>query len=200
MAIIDWPDALRPASVEWGLVWPQAVGRSSFDGSAQATTIGAPRWAFTVETGPLRFTEVPQWEAFVDRLRGKVNRARAWDWRREAPLGVATGTPVVAATGSGSSVLTSGWTPSITGILLAGSWMGINGELKRLSADISSNGAGQATATFEPPLRASAPEAGAITLVKPTALFQLVSDRPGMKQAGARNPGMTLQFMEDFLP
>lgn len=200
MAIIDWPDVLRPASVEWGLFWPQALGRSSFDGSAQAITIAAPRWHFTVETGPIRFAEVPQWEAFVDRLRGRVNRARAWDWRREAPLGVATGTPVVGATGSGSSILTAGWTPSVSGILLAGSYMGINGELKRLSADISSNGSGQATATFEPPLRASAPAAGAITIVKPTALFVLVSDRPTMKQQGARNPGMSLQFMEDFNP
>lgn len=194
--IIDWPDALRPSKVEWGLFVPQATGRSPFDGTVQAQTVGAPTWFFTVETGALRFEEVPQWEAFIQRLRGMVNRTRAWDWRRESPLGVATGTPSVRVAGTGAQLDTQGWTPNVAGILLAGSYMGINGELKRLSQTINSDSLGRATITFEPPLRLQAPLAAPITLVKPTAVFMLMTARPAMPQHGARNPGWSLSFQE----
>lgn len=123
---IDWPDELRPAMVDWGLYVPQLMGRSAFDGSVQSNTLGAPRWQFTIETGPLKSELVPQWEAFIDRLRGRVNRVRAHDWRREAPLGVASGTPLVRTSGSGAALETKGWTPNTAGILLAGSYIGVN--------------------------------------------------------------------------
>jgi hypothetical protein len=197
--IIDWPDALRPARVDWGLFVPQLVGRSAFDGSVQANTLGAPRWFCEIDSGPLRRDEVPQWEALMQRLRGKVNRLRMWDWRREAPLGIATGTPLVRVAGTGATIATKGWTASTAGILKAGSYMGINGELKRLSVDMNSDGSGFSTAAFEPPLRATAPVDGAIVLVKPTALFILTTDRPSMAQQGARYPGWTLGFDEVFL-
>lgn len=196
--IIDWPDALRPASVEWGLVVPQRMGRSSFDGSAQAQTMGAPRWVFTITTGVMTLAEMPQWEAFIRRLRGMVNRTRVWDWRRETPLGPAGGAPVVRVAAAGASLETEGWTPSVGGILLAGSYLGINGELKTLSQTIASDASGRATITFEPPLRGTAPAAGAITLTKPKALFVLTSERPTFAQQGARATGATLSFEEVF--
>lgn len=198
--IIDWPDALRPASVDWGLFFPQAEGRSAFDGSVQAATIGAPRWFFTVTTGPMRAVEVPEWEAFIGRLRGKVNRARAWDWRREAPLGVATGSPNVRVAGTGSSLALQGWTPNVNGILKAGSYMGINGELKRLSVTLDSDSLGRCTAFFEPPLRSTVAVAEPVILVKPTAKFVLTSERPSFSQTGARHPGATFTFEEDLAP
>ena len=198
--IIDWPDALRPAMVDWGLLVPQLVGRSAFDGSVQANTIGAPRWFFSIDSGPLTAALAPQWEALGDRLRGKINRLRVWDWRREAPIGPATGTPLVRVAGSGATIATKGWTPSVTGILKAGSYMGINGEVKRLSVDLSSDGSGCGTAQFEPPLRATAPVDGAIVLVKPLAKFILTTERPSLSQKGARYPGVSWSFEEDLSP
>lgn len=193
---IDWPDALRPATVEWGLLVPQRMGRSVFDGSVQAQTIGMPRWEFTITTGVILASEVPAWEAFTDQLEGAVNRVRAWDWRREAPLGVATGTPTVRVASTGASLQTEGWTPSIAGILLAGSYLGINGELKRLSATIDSDSLGRATITFAPPLRALAPVGTPLLLVKPKALFVMTSGKPNFRQEGARTTGATLTFQE----
>lgn len=197
-SIIDWPLALRPASVEWSLITPQWLGRSPFDGTVQAQVLGAPRWAFTVTLGTLRRSEAAQWEAFLHRLRGMANRTRAWDWRREAPLGPAPGTPVLAAAASGASATIGGWTPS-TFLMSAGSWLGINGELKMLTADLTSNGAGQAVASFEPPLRATAPSGGAVVLAKPTAVFVMTSERTSFTQQGGRAPqGGTLTFEESF--
>lgn len=201
MATFDWPAALRPESVEWiGPIVPQALARSTFDGSAQSQILGAPRWAFTMTSGVLRHDQVPAWEAFIQRLRGQINRVRAWDWRREAPLGPATGTPVVAVSALGASVATQGWAASLAPVLRAGSWVGINGELKRLSLDANSNGAGQATLEFEPPLRAAPPVGTPLVLVKPTAKFYLTTERPSMPQKGAKATGWTLSFEEDLAP
>lgn len=198
--VFDWPDALRPASVEWALITPQLVGRSAFDGTAQADTLGAPRWAFTITTGAMRRDEAPEWEAHILRLRGMVNRVRCWDWRREAPIGVATGAPVVRVAGLGASLAVEGWTPSVGGILRAGSWMGINGELKLLTESIDSDALGRATIKFEPPLRASVAVGTPLILAKPTAKFMLTTERPSMSQQGARAPGATYSFEEDFAP
>lgn len=198
--IFDWPVALRPASVEWGLFVPQAAGRSTFDGSVQAQTIAAPRWFFSIDTGRLQRLEVPAWEALMDGLRGQVNRVRCWDWRREAPLGVATGAPVLAATATGASAATAGWTPSVAGILLRGSYAGINGELKRVRLDLSSDSAGEGMLFFEPPLRAPAPASTPLLLVKPTATFVRVEPRHSMTQQGAASLGTSYSFMEDWTP
>lgn len=195
--ILDWPPALRPAEVDWGLLVPQEVQRG-IDGSPQVDIVGAPRWRVMISTGPLRRDEVPEWEAWVDRLRGGVNRARIWDWRREAPLGPAGGAPIVTFGGTGNSLVTQGWTLSTQKILKAGSWVGLNGELKRLSQSINSDGGGVATITFEPPLRSAVPANAPLLLVKPTALFIMDGDPPSMKQQGARFPGLSLTFEEVF--
>lgn len=200
MQTFDWPEALRPASVEWGLIVPQLTGRSSFDGSSYAETMGAPRWAFSITLGPRKLSELPAWEAHIDRLRGAVNRTRAWDWRREAPLGMATGAPAVRVASAGSSLQLQGWTPSVAGILLAGSYFLVNGELKKLTASMNSDADGRSVAQFEPPLRAQAPVAAALTLVKPTATFVMTSEAPRWGQVGAKVKDVTLTFEEDLRP
>jgi hypothetical protein len=194
--IYDWPVALRPESVDFALVVPQVGNRSVTDPSLQTLGISFPRWRVTMSTGAMSASEAPKWEAFINRLRGRIHRARFWDWRREAPLGVGTGSPTVRLTASGDTVALQGFTVSTTGILLAGSWLGINGELKQLSADINSDSLGRATASFEPPLRATAPAGGAVVLVKPTALFVLDTESPGWEQSGSRYPAKTLAFSE----
>ena len=139
---------------------------------------------------------MPEWEALIDQLDGAVNRVRAWDWRRETPLGVATGTPTVRLSALGATLATQGWTASVAGILKASSYIGVNGELKRLVLTADSDGSGRATLAFKPPLRA-APAVGAVlTLVKPKALFVMTTDRPSMQQHGARHPGWSLSFEE----
>ena len=200
MQTFNWPDNLRPASVDWSLIVPQSIGRSVFDSSDQAQTIGAPRWAFTITTGVRKLSEVPEWEALIHKLRGKVNRVRCWDWRREAPLGVATGAPMVRLLATGASLTSEGWTPNTAGILKAGSYFSVNGELKLLTATVNSDASGRATLSFEPPLRASAPAGAPLLLVKPTAAFVLMTDRPGMAQEGGKASGATHSFEEDVRP
>lgn len=197
---LDWPEALRPASVEWRLVVPQLVGRSAFDGSVQADSMGAAYWAFAITTGALKRSEVPEWEAFIQRLRGAVNRVRAWDWRRELPLGPASGAPEVFVSALGASLQVQGWLPNIAGVLQAGSYIGINGELKRLSVTANSDALGRGVIQFEPPMRVAPPVATPLILAKPTARFVLVGDTPSWEQRGGRVPSQSLKFVEDLRP
>jgi hypothetical protein len=175
------------------------LGRSAFNGAVQAITMGAPRWQFTIETGAMRASETPQWEAFITRLGGKVHRARCWDWRRESPLGPGGASPTLQGNATGITATVQGLTANQNPVLRAGSYLGINGELKRLSVDAVSNGSGVATVTFEPPLRATAPGGSAVVLTRPTALFILVNDRFSFSQRGARHTGGSLSFEEVFL-
>lgn len=200
MDTFDWPATLRPESAEWTLIVPQSGAASVFDGSQQTQLLAPPRWACTITTGPIRLAEAPRWEATLQRLRGRINRTRLWDWRREAPLGTPAGAPVVAVSALGNTLATAGWLPGVAGVLLAGSWVGINGELKRLSLDANSDNAGAAVLTFEPPLRSAPPVGTALVLTKPTVPCVLTTDRPAMKQQGSRVPSQTLSFEEDHTP
>lgn len=196
----DWPAALCPATLDWALVVTQLGGRSVFDGSVQTQVMGVPRWACSMTTGPLRPAEVPLWEALVDKLDGMANRVRLWDMRRPNPLGVATGTPVVRVDSTGTALETEGWTASTPGILLRGSYVKVNGELKRTVADAGSDSLGRATLQIRPPLRALAAVGQPLTLVMGTAKFVLMTDRPNFRQEGSRSAGVTLAFEEDPTP
>ncbi|MCV2349332.1 hypothetical protein [Paucibacter sp. Y2R2-4] len=197
---IDFPLSLRPAEVEWGLYVPQEVQRG-IDGSPQIDIVGAPRWMVQVTTGPLRREEVPEWEALLGRLNGSVNRLRCWDWRRETPLGPASGTPqtrLTAPAATGNTLNTDLWAANVPGVLKAGSWIGVNGELKRLLLTANSAADGRADLVVEPPLRAPVPPGTPLLLFKPTALFILKGPVPPMKQQGARFPGVTFALEEVF--
>jgi hypothetical protein len=89
---------------------------------------------------------------------------------------LATTTTALTELQTGASLRSGGWTPDITGILKAGDYLGVNGELKLLTADAASDIFGNALLTFEPPLRASPPDSAALTLSQPAAVFRLLDD------------------------
>ena len=89
---------------------------------------------------------------------------------------------------------------SVAGILKAGDWFSVNGELKQLVVDLDSDSAGRGVATFEPPLRAQAPVNAPLLLVKPTSTYILTSEPPRWGQQGAKVTQQTMTFEEDFRP
>ncbi len=103
-------------------------------------------------------------------------------WGMAANLGdaptdyLATTTAALTELQTGASLRSGGWTPNTAGILKAGDYLGVNGELKLLTTDAASDAFGNALLTFEPPLRASPPDGAALTLSQPTAVFRLQDD------------------------
>lgn len=205
MAIIDWPNtaAMRPQSVEFSpAVLPEFVSSSVFNQATQSQVLGAAYYTAKVGIGPRRRSEVPDWEALIAQIADTRNRVRFWDWRWETPRGAGTGAPVVNGAGQvGQSLLTSGWTANVNGILMPGDYVGFGGgQLRRLTAQANSNALGQATLTLDQPIRTSPANGSAITTVRPTALFICTTDKRarGFRQEGARHIGPTLEFMEVF--
>lgn len=195
---LDWPDelALRPERVEFKLYTPTEGGRDEFSGTLQTDIMGAPMWRVAFSRRIITRAEVPAWDAFLDQLNGSINRVRLWDWRRESPLGPASGAPVLRAMASGALALTQGWTPNVAGILQRGSYIGINGQLKRLSKTASSDASGWATLEFWPPMRGTAAAGTPLVLNKPTALFVCTTPMPCVPQEGGRALGVQLDFEE----
>lgn len=112
---------------------------------------------------------------------------------KKAPLGVATGTPVVNGAGQvGTSLATSGWTANITGIMKAGDIIGIAGQTKvyMVTADANSDATGLATLIISPPLMQSPASLSAI--VTSNVSFTVALDE--VYEARARTRGIVDTF------
>lgn len=176
MTTLTWPTLTRslPSQFEWSLVSNTQTFTSPLSGAIQTVEMPGARWAVSFGLNAMDATDAALWRAFTAKLRGQAGRFYLWNMARPAPRGVATGTPVVSGAGqTGNTLVTSGWTISTTGILKAGDFFNVNGELKLLVADATSNGSGVATITFEPPLRSSPADLAVIATSKPTATFKL---------------------------
>lgn len=120
--------------------------------------------------------------------RGAAGRFYLWNQARENPLGVATGTPVVdGAANYGGLLTTRGWTASVAGILLAGDYIGFNGEVKMVLADVNSGSDGKASISIGPNIRNVPADGAAITIAKPKSTFRLLDDNQGKMQYRKQN-------------
>jgi hypothetical protein len=118
--------------------------------------------------------------AFLAQLRGRSGRFYLYDHSLPTPRGVATGTPLVnGASQTGSTLITDGWTPSTTGIMKAGDYVGFNDELRILTADADSDVGGNATLSLDSPMRSSPANNAVITVIKPKAIMMLTQDESG---------------------
>ena len=118
------------------------------------------------------------------------------------PKGIATGTPLVnGASQTGTSLVTDGWTASQTGILKAGDIFKLAGlnQVFDITADVNSNGSGQATLPISPPLWAGGSPADNAALTVSGVLFRaILIEPPGIPDADADQyiQGLTLTFQE----
>lgn len=177
---------------------------SPLNGAVQTVELPGAMWVCEVQYDTLRKRDRLLLQAFASRLRGRAGRAFLWDMSHSTPLGVATGTPLVQGAGqTGASLITDGWTPSITGILKAGDYFGVNTQLHRLVEDANTSAGGVATLLFEAPLRASPADNAVITVNAPTFKAMLADDEQDIYMARTSLPnlfdgGMTLKFVEAF--
>lgn len=156
MALITVPSQLRFTDVE---IWCDAVSnemRSPFNGKRQVNKLPYDLWNFEGEILPLDPVDAGPMKSFLMQLAGKVNTFKLLIPGSKYPLSAYANAvkPKCVNTGvTGTSVIANGITAGAT-LLKNGDHFNIGDELKVASADIVANGAGQATVTFMPPLRA----------------------------------------------
>lgn len=187
MTAIAWPTLTRtaPREVEWRLKSNTVAFQSPLSGATQTVEFPGARWEVTFTFENLTEDDAGPLRAFGARLRGRAGRFTLHNFARPTPRGSIAGTPLVkGAAQTGNSLLIDGCTVGTT--LLAGDFIGVNGELKMVVVDATADGAGEMTLSIEPPLRASPADNAAITTYRPTATFMLSEDtlrlltRPGV--------------------
>lgn len=193
--------SLVPSRTAWSLVSNTAVFGDPLKGAVQTLARPGAKWAVSLSFDLLTDDDRGALQAFLVKLRGMENRFTMHDFGY-VPAGSPGGTPLVnGASQTGTSLITDGWTISTT-VLKAGDWFAVNGELKKVIADVTSDGSGNATITFEPALRASPSDGAAITTTDPSATFMLANSRSGWTNENGSNSrifsGFTIEAIEAF--
>lgn len=136
-----------------------------------------------------------QWVSFALNLEGTFGRFLMGDPSAKMPLGIATGTPQVNGAGQTGNILnTQGWTPSQTGIMLAGDYIqigsGLSSRLHMVTADADSDGSGNASLRIVPALRYSPADGLALTVNNAKGLFKMSSN----STSWSVDPGKVYRF------
>jgi len=179
MATIPFPNVI-PSSSSFGIKYNTQINTSTLSGSTQTIEIPGARWVCSLSFSDLEPYEGRLMSAFLAQLRGSSGRFFLTDFTHPAPRGSISAPGAVTVNGAnqvGNTVTTSGWTASQSGLLLKGDYFQFsNGELKMVTKDVTSDVSGNATITFEPPIRISPSNAAAITLTDYSVTMMLSSN------------------------
>lgn len=128
---------------------------SPLSGSMQRVVLPGAKWKASYTLPPMKKDVARIWHNFFRQLRGSVNTFVAYDAEYKGHRGNASSVGLVnGADQIGYSVITDGWGSNQI-IFRVGDYIKINGELKSVTADIISDGAGNAVINFEPAIRNS---------------------------------------------
>jgi len=159
VTVIPLPEGVSFEDAEIGLERADQVMRSGYTGRRQTISWPFALWVFTARTVPEEGIAAGRLRSFLARLKGRVNTFRmpvpgAYSLAGyTGAVGLVNGTALAGST----TLPTDGWTPS-TAIFKDGDYMTINDECKLVTADITSNGLGQALLPIDPPLKRTAPD------------------------------------------
>ena len=128
-------------------------------GRRQARQIDGQRFRLRLRFPVMTRTEFAPINAFILKQRSQLESFQYVPPTISAPLGVATGTIAVngAISAGVTSVAIDGMANSTNGVFKAGDYFRFTSQNKvyMVMADVNSNGSGQGTLTFEPPLRSN---------------------------------------------
>ena len=198
---------------------PEASGRQ---GGVQA---GWPLWSARFELERSDPDSADLWQAFFDRMRGRIRRFYAFDPTRRFPLGYRGGFAGLSRAGGGAfDGSATSWVQAIdsngdarvtlnglpAGLqIAAGDYIGFRWNapnfdrrtMARAVLPVTANGAGQALVTIEPPVNTALVPAGAIAhLDNPRCVMQLVPEDSGLGPIGTGRAlgGGTIVAIQDL--
>ena len=196
MATITFPSDPAAQAVSWTLVQPAQTNVSQWTGARQ--TLGSNRgwWECEYTLPPIvGTTNANPWRAFLAKTQGQAN-----DFQVSVdPVAQSTSsaTPRINGAGqTGRSLVTDGW-PTSTTVLQAGQYVTINNQLLQLTANVTTNASGQATITFEPPIRTSPADNALIEFKNPYCLMYL-KEKPAISVEAGYVYSLSLSLRESF--
>ena len=196
MATITYPSTPKPSGMSWRLVMPAQTNVSEWTGRRQTVASGRGWWECQLSLPPIvGTTNINAWRSFIAKSRGSAN-----DFQipvDPTAQSASTATPLVNGAGqTGRTLNTDGW-PLSTTVLQAGQYVTINNQLLQLTENVTSNGSGVATLTFEPPIRTSPADNAAIEYKNPFCLMYFVEE-PTLSVENGYVYSLSLNLRESF--
>jgi len=170
-----------PGFVDSEVTLSFVVGETVSDISreSQAVDYGVGVWSARLVLPKMTDAESRPWRAFINSLKGPLNSFDFAFPDRTAPLGTGNGTPLVnGSSQTGSSIITDGWANSEV-VLKAGDLFQIGDYAYEVESDVTSDGSGNATITFNPGLKAAPLDNAAITTTNVTTKMKLTTNAVG---------------------
>lgn len=175
MATITFPTNYNAAEMQWKLVMPSQANVSGWTGQRQVIASNRGWWECQFTPPPLVGRDaIRPWRSFIAQARGSANNFQVLAHPR--PQSTLANTVLVQGAGqTGRSIVTDGW-PNSTTVLSAGDYVTIGDQLLQLTSDVTSNGSGVATLTFEPPIRSAPADNAPVEYKNPYALMYFVEE------------------------
>lgn len=191
---LSMPSTPKFRESTFGLQFNTNTFQSPMTRQTQVVERAGARWQGSFTLPPMKRVDAAAWIAFLAQCKGQAVTFYGFDPDATTPQGVGTGTPTVSGgSQTGSSLVTTGWTAGQTGIMKAGDYFQVNGELKMVTVDANSDGSGNATIQFQPALRSSPANGASITVNNPKCLMMLTDD--GQASWSADSQGVfSIQF------
>ncbi len=196
MATITFPSNPKPSGMQWRLVMPAQNNVSGWTGQRQVIASNRGWWECSFTLPPIvGRTAINPWRSFIAQARGMAN-----DFQVPVhPTAQSTLSNTVLVQGAGQtgrSIITDGW-PNSTTVLSAGDYVTIGNQLLQLTANVTSNGSGVATLTFEPPIRSAPADNAAVEYKNPYALMYF-TEEPTLSAEIGDVYTLSFQFRESF--
>ena len=202
MSTLSLPTISRPAPsfMTFSLQPNTASFQSPMNRSIQTSELPGARWFAIFGWNNLTDADARIIKAWLNKLSGMSGRFYLGDMSHKTPAGSASGTPLVKGAGqSGRTLITDGWTADQTALLLPGDYIGIGMQLCVVTATATSDSGGNATITFEPPLRSAPADNQSVVVSSPTCTMMLADDKQDNFDFQQKNlTNITINCMEAF--
>ncbi len=173
MPTLTFPVDILPATAMFGLQSNTESFTSPLNRATQTVERPGALWKARLTFTTMSLSQQRRLKAYLTTLNGMAGRTYLWP--HENP-GSALYNPVVNGSMTDfRSLPTKSW-PASTLVLRAGDYLEVGGELKMVTADVTSDAGGLAAVPVGPPFRKAPANLAAITLDKPKAFMLLASD------------------------
>lgn len=192
------PSSPNPRSMSISLERRIAGFENPFTYALQTFEHQGKRWKVRMSMPPMTQEQADDWEVLLLQLRGILGTFYLTPYDRPSSLGNPSGSPTLTSIHSSKTqVVIGNCTPSITGYLKKGDWISFaNNLLVKLTADVDTDGSGNATLDFEPALRSDPSLSSAITYTNPRGVFRLTSSLSEWNINALKHYGFTFDFVE----
>ncbi len=203
MAAYTWPAAWMPRRFRMFIAPNERSFSGYYSGQTQALDLLGESWRMELELAEMTGLVGQQVQAFLDRLRGRVNTITIGNIQRPVPVGTMRGTPTLLASAAQlASTIQIATTAGAT--LLAGDCIGFGGQLSRVMTDATADGTGHMTVEILPRVRIAQTAGASVLWDHPTANMILaagggspVDFTPGsLDMGGALAGSVVLQLVE----